>query len=83
MSLAGHTAVYCAHEYTLANARFALTAGPLLAHSVPVYPCCTHAPFRVLPPWPGRPFPGCVFTLYQCTRTHSPHPPPWPGLSFF
>jgi hypothetical protein len=23
----------------------------------------------------------CLIIVYQCTRTHSPHPPPWPGHS--
>jgi len=25
---------------------------------------------------------ACLFLIvYQCTCTHSPHPPPWPGLA--
>ena len=24
--------------------------------------------------------PGCLLLVYRCTRTHSPHPPPWPPL---
>ena len=23
--------------------------------------------------------PHCSIIVYQCPRTHSPHPPPWPG----
>ena len=26
--------------------------------------------------------PDCLPIVYQCTRTHSPHPLPWPGHSF-
>jgi hypothetical protein len=26
-------------------------------------------------------FPHCLLTVYRCTRTHSPHPPPRPGHS--
>ena len=26
-----------------------------------------------------RTVPHCLIILYHCTRTHSPHPPPWPG----
>jgi hypothetical protein len=28
------------------------------------------------------PQPDCLLIVYQCTRTHSPHPPPRPGHSF-
>jgi hypothetical protein len=26
--------------------------------------------------------PDCLFIVYQCTRTHSPYPLPWPDRSF-
>jgi len=31
---------------------------------------------------PGLSFPDCLLIAYRCTRTDSPHPPPWPGHSF-
>jgi len=31
-------------------------------------------------PFPAPP--DCLLVVYQCTRTRSPHPPPWPGHSF-
>jgi hypothetical protein len=31
---------------------------------------------------PLRIAPQCVLVQYQCTRTHPPHPPRWPGHSF-
>jgi hypothetical protein len=27
---------------------------------------------------PAHSFPLCLLMVYQCTRTRSPHPPPWP-----
>ena len=31
---------------------------------------------------PGHSFPDSLLTVYRCTRSHSPPPPPWPGHSF-
>ena len=44
----------------------------LFARSVTVYPYTLGGP--------GRWFPERSLTVYPRTRTHSPHPPPWPAL---
>jgi len=33
-------------------------------------------------PGSGHSILDCLFTMYQCTRTYSAHPPPWPSHSF-
>ena len=56
-----------------------LLPGPA-THSLPSS-TASH-PLRCALPWPGHSIPHCLLTVYRCTRTHSPLPPPCPGHSF-
>jgi len=59
-----------------------------VALSTPLHPSLARAYTDVLKPyWTAGPskrpgFPDCLRIVDQCTRTHSPHPPPWPGHLF-
>ena len=50
---------------------------PDFAHSVHVHTRCIRPPGLTLVPVSAQL--ECLLTVYQCTRTHSLHPHPWPG----